>query len=306
MKLVDLCILCQMEVRRARHAGHRESCTWTVLSCMACFFSCVWWRSQESTVELYLGCVMHDLFFVLCQVEVLDTDRCVPGLCHAWPSFCPVRWRSWESTLCWAWGAVPGLCHAWPAFCPVSGGGVGRAHRAEHGGGEVYVDCVMHDLLFVLCQVESVEHIVLGMGEMYLYCVVMHDLLYVVSGGGVGRAHCAGHGGAVPGLRHAWPAQNVLGNRWVATFPSTLDQQLLSICDSSQSWCFRRILPPVLLRFLLFVLLWPKPEASKVTQTNKPCKIEIRGNILTFCFFLWLFFSIKFTVISGILWWVRE
>ena len=38
----------------------------------------------------------------------------------------------------------------------------------------------MHDLLFVLCQVESVEHIVLGMGEMYLYCVVMHDLLYVL------------------------------------------------------------------------------------------------------------------------------
>ena len=70
-------------VRRACHAGHQESCTWTVLSCMACFFSSVWWRSKESTGELYLGCVMHDLFFVLCQVEVLGTDRRVPGLCHA-------------------------------------------------------------------------------------------------------------------------------------------------------------------------------------------------------------------------------
>ena len=33
--------------------------------------------------ELYLDCVMHDLLFVLCQVEVLGTDRRVPGPCHA-------------------------------------------------------------------------------------------------------------------------------------------------------------------------------------------------------------------------------
>ena len=41
--------------------------------------------------------------------------------------------------------------------------------------GELYLDCVvMHDPLFVLCQME-----VLGTGEMYLDCVV-HDLLFVL------------------------------------------------------------------------------------------------------------------------------
>ena len=77
----------------------------------------------------------------------------------------------------------------------LSGGGVGRAHCAGHG--ELYLDCVMHDLHSVLCQVgELGEHIALSTWEMYLDCV-MH--VCPVSGG-VSRAHCTGHGGDVPVL----------------------------------------------------------------------------------------------------------
>ena len=128
------------------------------------------------TGEMYLDCVVHDLLFVLCQVEEsgehvsLGTRRAVPGLC----------------------------CHAWPAFSPVSGGGVRRAQGSCTWAvscmtcflscvrwrcwaqTDVYLDCVMHDLHSVLCQVgESGEHIALSTGGMYLDCV-MHDLLFVL------------------------------------------------------------------------------------------------------------------------------
>ena len=221
-------------VRRACHAGHQESCTWTVLSCMTCFLSCVRWRcwargrctwtlscmtcflscvrwkSQESMSrwapgELYLDCVvMHGLLFLLCLVEESGEHKgVVPGLCHAWPVFCPVSsGGAGHRQMCtWTVSCMTfflscqveelgehivlgmGSC-TWTVSCMtcilscVRWGSQESTSRWARGC--VYVDCVMHDLLFVLCQVESVEHIVLGTGEMYLYCVVMHDLLYVL------------------------------------------------------------------------------------------------------------------------------
>ena len=156
------------------------------------------------TGEMYLDCVVHDLLFVLCQVEesgehvTLGTRRAVPGLCcHAWPAFSPVSGggvRRAQGSCTWAVSCMTCFltCVKWRCWAQtdvyldcvmhdllfVLSGGAGRAHCAGHG--ELYLDCVMHDLHSVLCQVgESGEHIALSTGGMYLDCV-MHDLLFVL------------------------------------------------------------------------------------------------------------------------------